>query len=213
MMASQRRAERTRARLLHAAAVEISQSGYAGSSLQHISNAAGVTMGALTFHFPAKLDLAHAIQTEGAARTHETVTPLAQTPAPDSPALPHIVHITLALSRLLTTEPTVRAAARLTQERTPEHTDWKNSWLPSIHQLLDQAHKNGELTPGTTPTTVAALTRHLVSGLEQTTHPHNNTHTHTTPTDELADIWELILHGLTHPHPTPPHHTPQHPTQ
>src|SRR3989337_2793252 len=51
-MVSQERAERTRQRLLQGAAAEFSLYGYGGTSLQRISKAAGVTMGALTFHFP-----------------------------------------------------------------------------------------------------------------------------------------------------------------
>ncbi|MEV1026087.1 TetR/AcrR family transcriptional regulator [Streptomyces sp. NPDC050264] len=199
MMASQRRAERTRQRLLHAAAVDISAFGYDGSSLQRISRAAGVTMGALTFHFPAKLDLAYAIQVEGAARTHEAVSAIAgaQAPGGAGPALPRIVRITLALGELLADEAAVRAAARLTRERTLEQVDWKDSWLPSVRRLLDQARGDGELRPGVAPATVAALTRYLVSGLEDSALPGSGT----APVDELADVWELILCGLKESHP------------
>jgi AcrR family transcriptional regulator len=194
MMASQRRAECTRQRLLHAAAVEMSRFGYDGSSLQRISKAAGVTMGALTFHFPAKLDLAHAIQVEGAVRTRQAVSAIAGAAAPGDvgPALPRIVKITLALGELLAAEAAVRAAARLTRERTPEQVDWKDSWLPSVCRLLDQACGDGELKPGVAPGTVAALTRYLVSGIEESALPGSGT----AQVDELAGVWELILCGL-----------------
>lgn len=197
MMASQRRAERTRQCLLHAAAVEMSEFGYGGSSLQRISKAAGVTMGALTFHFPAKRDLAHAVQMEGAALTKEAVYPIAATAAPDGigPALPGIVKITLALGELLAAEAAVRAAARLTRERTLDQVDWKDSWLPSVCRLLDQARRGGELRPGVAPRTVAALTRYLVSGLEESALPGSGT----AHVNELADVWDLILCGLKDP--------------
>ncbi|MFF3495291.1 TetR family transcriptional regulator [Streptomyces sp. NPDC002795] len=205
MMASQRRAERTRQRLLDAAAAEMSKFGYDGASLQRISKAAGVTMGALTFHFPAKLDLAYAIHVQGAARTREAVSALAEASAPvgTDTRLSRIVKITLVLGELLAEDAVVRAAARLTRERTPSQADWKDSWLPSVRLLLDQAREADELKPGAAPATVAALTRYLVSGLEESALPDSGA----APVAELADVWDLILAGLQDCHPALAQHT------
>ncbi|WP_237551940.1 MULTISPECIES: TetR family transcriptional regulator [unclassified Streptomyces] len=198
MMASQQRAERTRKRLLQAAAVEISRFGYDGSSLQRISKAAGVTMGALTFHFPTKMDLAHAIHADGAALAREAVLRIAAPHGPDAPeagtepALPRIVRITLTLGELLATEATVRASARLTRERIAGPEDWRDSWLPSVRRLIEQARGDSEFKPGVTSDTVATLTRHLVSGLEDSALPG----TGSASVDALADVWDLVLNGL-----------------
>ncbi|TWV34937.1 TetR family transcriptional regulator [Streptomyces misionensis] len=198
MMASQQRAERTRKSLLQAAALEISEFGYDGSSLHRISKAAGVTMGALTFHFPTKRDLAHAIHTDGAALTREAVLRIAAPNGPDGawggpgPALPRIVRITLALGELLATQATVRASARLTRERVAGQEDWRDSWLPSVRRLIEQACGGNEFRTGVTSDTVATLTRHLVSGLEESALPG----TGSAPVEALADVWDLVLSGL-----------------
>ncbi|MBO0513797.1 TetR family transcriptional regulator, partial [Streptomyces beijiangensis] len=72
-MARQERAEQTRRRLIEAAAAEFAAHGYAGTSLLGIVTSAGVTMGALTFHFPSKSAVADAVQEAGAAATREVM--------------------------------------------------------------------------------------------------------------------------------------------
>ena len=51
----------TRDRMLHAGAVEILARGYAGATLSSIAARVGVTKGALTYHFPSKVDFATAM--------------------------------------------------------------------------------------------------------------------------------------------------------
>ncbi|MFD4139769.1 TetR family transcriptional regulator [Streptomyces sp. NPDC058572] len=65
----QQRAEKTRCALLAAAAAEFAQHGYTGATLMRISKRAGVILGALTFHFPAKEQLAEAVTEAGASAT------------------------------------------------------------------------------------------------------------------------------------------------
>ncbi|MFF1793793.1 TetR family transcriptional regulator [Kitasatospora sp. NPDC058263] len=65
----QERAQHTRRALLRAAAGEFDQHGYAGTSLSRVSRAAGVTMGALTFHFPTKASLADAVRADAVELT------------------------------------------------------------------------------------------------------------------------------------------------
>ncbi|GAA1856192.1 TetR family transcriptional regulator [Microbacterium koreense] len=51
----------TRDRMLDAGAVEILARGYAGATLSSIAARVGVTKGALTYHFPSKVDFATAM--------------------------------------------------------------------------------------------------------------------------------------------------------
>ncbi|MYS70332.1 transcriptional regulator CprB, partial [Streptomyces sp. SID5926] len=60
-MARQLRAEQTRATIIGAAADLFDRRGYESTTLSEIVAHAGVTKGALYFHFAAKEDLAHAI--------------------------------------------------------------------------------------------------------------------------------------------------------
>lgn len=58
---AQERSERTRGRLVEAGAVLFDRRGYAGATLGEIASTAGVTKGALYFHFASKEDLARAV--------------------------------------------------------------------------------------------------------------------------------------------------------
>ncbi|MDR5701489.1 TetR family transcriptional regulator [Agromyces aerolatus] len=61
-MPMQKRARVTRELLLVAAAQEICRVGYSDATLVAISAAAGVTTGALYFHFDAKEEIARALK-------------------------------------------------------------------------------------------------------------------------------------------------------
>ncbi|GAB2715090.1 ScbR family autoregulator-binding transcription factor [Streptomyces bullii] len=192
-MVTQERAERTRQRLLQAAAAEFSLYGYGGTSLQRISAAAGVTMGALTFHFPTKLALAEAVHAHGSALTR---TAVARAHDGDGRRLQQVIAITHVLARLLHEEATVRAAGRLTRERTLDQGDWHDCWLPRVRELLEQASKERELRPGVDPQVMALLTHYLVSGLEEAARPDGGCpeHRHT-----LGAVWDLVLAGVADP--------------
>jgi AcrR family transcriptional regulator len=197
-MVSQDRAERTRRRLLQAAATEFSLNGYGDTSLQRICGSAGVTMGALTFHYPTKMALATAVHTHGVALTRAAVRDAAAhgeaEGGEDSPRLLRIIGITHALARLLQEEPAVRAAGRLSRDRTLDQEHWHDSWLPYVHELLEQAHEEAELRAEVDPKVMAVLTRFLVSGLEATAQaggicPECLGH--------LGAAWDLVLSGVT----------------
>ena len=63
-MPRQERAERSRARILDAAADEFDAHGFSGARLERIVERTGLTKGAVYFHFRSKLDLAKALVSE-----------------------------------------------------------------------------------------------------------------------------------------------------
>ena len=63
-MAQQRRARETRAAIVQGASSVFLARGYAETSLDQVTDAAGVTKGALYFHFRSKADLAGAVVAE-----------------------------------------------------------------------------------------------------------------------------------------------------
>ncbi|MFJ9946594.1 TetR family transcriptional regulator [Kitasatospora sp. NPDC091207] len=149
----QERAQHTRRALLRAAAGEFDRHGYAGTSLSRVSRAAGVTMGALTFHFPTKASLADAVRADAITLTRAAVgtaaggegggTPGEGTPArdgPDGPGGPdgtgEVARLTDVLTRLLQDEPSVSAAARLAWEQPGSADNWYASWLPVLRGHL-----------------------------------------------------------------------------
>ncbi|MFJ4519858.1 TetR family transcriptional regulator [Streptomyces sp. NPDC088810] len=197
-MVSQERAERTRGRLLQAAAREFSLHGYSGTSLQRISRSAGVTLGALTFHFPTKPALAGAVHAQGFAVTLEAVaqTGAAHTVDEDDrecPLLQRVMRISHTVAALLYEEPTVRAAARLSREQAPGLDDWNDSWLPEVRRLLDQASHEKQLRTGVDPDIVTLLLRYLVLGMLDSTQPPETAASHL---PQLTAVWDVLLPGL-----------------
>ncbi|WP_052442621.1 TetR/AcrR family transcriptional regulator [Streptacidiphilus neutrinimicus] len=189
----QERAARTRQALVCAAAREFDRNGYAASSLARITRSAGISVGALTFHFASKEDLAAEVRVHGHAATVATV----RTVPRQSEAVLWVISLTLALATLLEEDVAVRAAARLTREQPEGGPDWSSAWVPAIRERLGQPRQD-EALPGTARAALAALATHLLTGVEaeirqlvsldQT--PDGR------PTARLARIWDLIRQGL-----------------
>ena len=187
---SQQRAERTRQRLVRAAATEFARHGYDATSLVRISKRAGVTMGGLAFHFRAKLDLAKAIYTDGAAATRAAVIQVGER---DQTPLQSVIDITHTLARLLADDPTVRAAGRLSQEVEQVQASWADSWMPRVRELLRQAGRQRLLRPSAEPETVGLLVRYLVSGMEMATRDDED---RPGLPRRLTAIWDMVLPGI-----------------
>ncbi|MFH8842658.1 TetR family transcriptional regulator [Streptomyces sp. NPDC017868] len=158
----QERAVRTRQALVKAAAQEFDRYGYDGTSLSRISSVAGMSIGAVTFHFPSKVHLADAVQQEGREVTVAALERLAEEPV--SP-LRMVIDLTLELTRLMEQEPAVRAGIRLGRER-PGSEAWSDAWLPTVRGLLERAYENGQLRGDAQPADVTILVEHLTGGAE-----------------------------------------------
>ncbi|MER5349004.1 helix-turn-helix domain-containing protein [Kitasatospora sp. NPDC002551] len=129
----QERAQQTHRTLLRAAATEFDRHGYAGTSLARVSQSAGVTMGALTFHFPSKAALADAVRAQATALTRAAV---ARTSGADGQPGAGVAELLDTLTRLLEEEPSVRAAARLTWEQPESAGNWHAGWSPDLRDRL-----------------------------------------------------------------------------
>ncbi|WP_081237687.1 TetR/AcrR family transcriptional regulator [Streptomyces viridosporus] len=206
-MVKQERALRTRAAVVTAASAEFARAGYDGTSLSRISRLAGMSVGALTFHFRTKQELADAVQAEGRSLTLAALDAL---PLEDRPALCRVVDLTLELARLMEEEPPVRAAVRLGRER-PGPVSWSHAWLPIVHRLLDEAYAAGQLRESARSADVVTLVEHLTDSAE--------VYLRGRVADEsefgnavarLQLIWKLVLTGVS-ADPVGPQH-PQQPT-
>ncbi|MEU8510941.1 TetR/AcrR family transcriptional regulator [Kitasatospora sp. NPDC048722] len=109
---AQERSERTRGRLVEAGAVLFDRSGYAGATLGEIASTAGVTKGALYFHFASKEDLARAVldQAEGSLRNACATLRTASSP------LQALIDSGYWLVAALGSDAVIRAAFRLGRE-------------------------------------------------------------------------------------------------
>ncbi|MGA4846472.1 TetR family transcriptional regulator [Streptomyces sp. G5(2025)] len=195
---------RTRHALLVAAAEQIDRHGYDGTSLVRVCRAAGISMGALTFHFPAKDKLADALQEQGRSATEAVVNQALAIPA--SP-LRRARALVLAVARLLQTHTEVRAAARLARERLDTDADWAGSWLPPLRDLLEQAHAEGQLRTTADPETVTVTAAYLIAGVDshvrQRAHAPDTGAPHLDAAGQLARVWDLLLYGAATAPPRP----------
>ncbi|MFF2774210.1 TetR family transcriptional regulator [Streptomyces sp. NPDC058052] len=199
-MTKQLRAVRTRQALVSAAASEFDRSGYAGAALNRVCRAAGITMGALTFHFATKDELASAVQVQGQVITRAA---LAGLPAGPAPALHRAIDVTLELARLLEEEPAVRSASRLSRERPNENLAWTTSWIGALQDLFGQAYRDGQLHAAVRPEDLATLSRFLVLGAEDRVRAES-ARSGAEPRDsgaveEVRQMWDIIQRGICGP--------------
>ncbi|MET8753093.1 TetR/AcrR family transcriptional regulator [Streptomyces sp. NPDC004667] len=191
-MVQQERAVRTRGTAVLAAASEFYRAGYGGTSLKAISKAAGISMGAVTFHFDSKAELAEAVAEEGCAAVRSALDEAADRRR--GKALVDLGNVMLELARLLRDDVTVRATAHLAREL-PDIEDWTSLWHPVVAGLAREAYDKGELHAAADPAGVAALVAHLIWGAEATLRsacpdgPGG-------AVDQLEGIWLLVLDGI-----------------
>ncbi|MFC8223977.1 TetR family transcriptional regulator [Streptomyces sp. NPDC057362] len=195
-MVMQERAARTRAALVRAAVVEFDRNGYDGTSLAKISNAAGISMGALTFHFSSKGALADAVQEEGRALMDAAFEQAMSRPAP---ALETVVTGSLALTGLIEENTVVRSAMRLMRERSKADC-WTDLWLPAVRQLLKEASAHGQLRTDAHLEDVVALTEILTAGGEDYVRRRLETGTcNRSATAQLERVWRLVMDAICAP--------------
>ncbi|MET9264204.1 ScbR family autoregulator-binding transcription factor [Amycolatopsis sp. NPDC004079] len=140
-MARQERAEQTRNAILDAAASRFDAVGFLGASLSDILAEAGVTKGALYFHFKSKEELADALINE----QFTVWDPLADI---ESPGLQTVIDLTQNMGHSLRKNVRVRASIRLVIEQgsfvTPAAGAYKQ-WIDTIHGCLLAAKAAGDV--------------------------------------------------------------------
>ncbi|MGH4033389.1 ScbR family autoregulator-binding transcription factor [Actinomycetota bacterium Odt1-20B] len=191
----QERAARTRRVLLRAAAAEIADKGYEGSSLARICDLADISMGALTFHFASKDKLAQAVREQGRCHVGAAVE---QTHEKAESPLRGIADIALALTRLVEEDVAVQATVRLARERPETAEELFTEWVPALRDLLHRAAAHGELRTGVDQEGVVDLVTHLVVGVEwhvraRTAWPAGAS---CDPAERVARVWDLVLPGI-----------------
>ncbi|MER6015681.1 TetR/AcrR family transcriptional regulator [Streptomyces bluensis] len=164
---AQERATRTRRALVHAAAEEFDRRGYHGASLAAISQTVGMSLGALTFHFPTKDRLVEAIHALGLSMTQREMARVDEIPGCP---MRRVRATLVAVTRLLQDEVVVRGAARLGVERPCPGYAWTATWVPKTGERLEQAHSAGCLRPEPAPEDVTALAVGLVAALASGLH-------------------------------------------
>ncbi|MEU6826892.1 ScbR family autoregulator-binding transcription factor [Streptomyces atriruber] len=197
-MVQQQRAARTRESLMRAAAEVFAAEGFVPATLGTISRRAGVSAGALHFHFENKHALARAVEAASLVTLHR-ITQQAERDHPG--ALPRLIAAGEALLHAVEQDVVVRAGFQLVGPaawRTGP-LDLRDAWQRWVEALLHTARREGTLAGGVSPAraaaaVVAATVGFAVLGLTDPQWLSRRT---------LAQYWDLMLPRLT-PNPPPP---------
>ncbi|WP_404962554.1 ScbR family autoregulator-binding transcription factor [Streptomyces sp. 147326] len=148
-MARQERAVRTRRAILEAAAAVFDERGYDAATIADILARAGVTKGALYFHFSSKQELAQGVLEEQFAE--------GGVPHRES-KLQELVDVALVLAYRMKHEPMLSAGARLSLGPGMRDIFGGGSvpgWIEFTRALLCEAKEQGELLPHVDPAETA----------------------------------------------------------
>ncbi|MEU9618276.1 MULTISPECIES: ScbR family autoregulator-binding transcription factor [unclassified Streptomyces] len=159
-MAQQARAIQTRRSILVAAAAVFDERGYSSATISEILARAGVTKGALYFHFTSKEDLAL-----GVMDVQLDSDPL----PPQLTKLQELVDQGMLLAHRLRHEPLVRASVGLAMDQAVEGLDRGTpfrAWIDRLENLLVAAKNQGELLPHVDPRETAEMLAGSFSGIQ-----------------------------------------------
>jgi AcrR family transcriptional regulator len=163
-MAMQDRAIRTRRKILSAAAEVFESRGYRSATISEVLRTAGVTKGALYFHFQSKEELA-----QGVLNAQDQVVNLPQR----ATKVQELVDVVMLHAHRLQTDSMVRAGVRLTMDQTSDGLDRKGpflKWGSLACRLLEDARKQGELLPHVVPQETADVLTGSFAGVQSMSH-------------------------------------------
>lgn len=190
-MARQERAERTRKLILDAAAKVIDQQGFNGASLSDILAEAGVTKGALYFHFSSKEELAQAL-VEEQYTVEEPFLDL------DTVGVQTAIDLCHEMAHNLLTNVRVRAGIRLVVEANlaDPMPEAYMRWIDVLHGWLKNAQRRGDLRKELDPRDVANWVSGTFLGIQvqsQVLTGRADIH------QRVTDNWRIALPGLVPP--------------
>lgn len=195
-MIVQQRAENTRQAVLLGAAVSFEKHGYGTASLSTILAHAGVTKGAMYFHFSSKEELAHAVidaQHQLAMDGVRAIT--AEVPR----ALDSMICVSQEMARQLLEEPMARGGMRLTLEigsmQGPVQRPYRD-WIDSIQLLADRAAEEGDLADGVDTEALAKFVVGAFTGVQTLSEVLSG---RADLYARLSDMWQLLLPSITDP--------------
>lgn len=184
-MAKQDRAIRTRKVILSAAAKVFEQNGFQAATISEILRTAGVTKGALYFHFPSKEDLAQEVLYEQDQRL----------PVQDQTCkIQQLVDTVMLHAHRLQTDPMVRAGVRLSLDQQAHGVDRSGPfvrWSGIVETLLAEAHERGELLPQVVLTETADVIVGAFAGVQAMSQAMCDYH------DLLNRVSAMLRHLLT----------------
>ncbi|MGH3602246.1 MAG: ScbR family autoregulator-binding transcription factor [Pseudonocardiaceae bacterium] len=192
-MAKQARAAVTREHILRGAAEAFDRYGFGAATLSDVIAQAGVTKGALYFHFSSKEHLARAvIEQQHALSVH----PARQRLDGHEPGLESVIRLSQGLARQLVDNVIVRAGIRLTLEQGTFGASASNpyrDWVSVVEQLLRRAIDEGDIRDSIKP---AALARFVVSAFTGVQLLSEVLSARQDLGQRVEEMWEILLPSL-----------------
>jgi TetR/AcrR family transcriptional repressor of uid operon len=145
-MVKQARAHATREAIVIGAGQVFGDLSYADATLSDVTKQAGVTQGALYFHFDSKLDLAQ----EVIVQQHRiSIAASERFEATDRPGIESLILLSAELAQQITTDPVVRGGLRLSTESAQLFPDQASGpyldWIASTEGFLRKAAEEGSV--------------------------------------------------------------------
>ncbi|GGQ46746.1 ScbR family autoregulator-binding transcription factor [Streptomyces mutabilis] len=192
-MSQQDRAARTQRALIRSAAQQFERYGYEKASLSDISSGAGVSRGALHFHFDTKADLAGAVESAAARTLRHAVESL---PTAGLSALQELTDLSHRVGELLLWDVVVRAGFLLSCDgaRHPG-VDLCRQWQNHVDRLVTRAGREKSLAPETSPEDVVNAVVAATLGLAMLSRSDREW----LNGQRLTGFWRLLLPSATPP--------------
>ncbi|WP_329391992.1 TetR/AcrR family transcriptional regulator (plasmid) [Streptomyces sp. NBC_01351] len=185
----QQRAEITRQAILDGAAIAFDAAGFGGTSLSEVVKHAGVTKGALYFHFQSKEALARTL-------VDEQFQISSGIPAIEEPGLQTVIDLTHQMASGLRVNVRVRAAIRLVIEfgsfTDPDPSPY-NTWIDTCRGCLTPAQARGDVLPSLDVNDLSTFLVGSFTGIQVTSHVR--THREDLHT-RITDLWDFLLPGI-----------------
>jgi AcrR family transcriptional regulator len=164
------RGTETRRRILEVAAQAFADRGYAGTSLNDVLKASGVTKGGFYFHFPSKEALALAtLRHKQEQWTGVVMAAVLRHPR----AVDQLDAMAEALCDLHEQDPACRAISRLCTELGDEHPELRpqlgtqlTTWMDMVAAVVRRGQDQGDLRPDVEPEVAAEIAVESFIGLE-----------------------------------------------
>jgi len=189
----QQRAVATRAALVEAAAHEFDERGYLGTSVDGVAERAGLTKGAVYFHFRSKADMAAAVvaaQNEVSRRYAAAVRERCLSP------LESLMWMSQGVATQMVHEVVVSAGIRLA---TDEHAaavvrrDPDADWVQHTASVVRQAIDAGEVDPAWDPVMVGRVVGPAFAGVQMTS---DRLHDRADLYERLRELWTVLLAAI-----------------
>ncbi|AUG78397.1 hypothetical protein CFP65_3607 [Kitasatospora sp. MMS16-BH015] len=182
---------KTRREIIKAAAEVFERRGYAAATMAEIIAAAGVTKGAVYFHFASKEELAQAV-----IDVQSDWFDLDADPAPGFQA---VIDATMIYASALINDVIVRATNRLVIEHGTfdmPNTEPYLADILTIRDLVVRAEEAGDMLPRLDPFAVAQTITGAFTGIQLSSQVLSR---RTDLFDRLVNMWRVMLPGLVQP--------------